>query len=121
MKVEDTLKLKRFPTVVQSGCRNINRIHPLKQKQVDRIHHAAAKYPEIKRVYVFGSAATALCNVDSDLDICIDADMSDGLRIYEMQKEFGEACDWNCDMIMYGHLGARLKKTVDEQGVVIYE
>ena len=121
MKVEDTLKLKRFPIVVKSECGNINRIHPLKQKQVDRIHRAAAKYREIRKVYIFGSAATALCNVNSDLDICIDADMSDGLRIYDIQKEFGEACDWNCDMIMYGHLGNRLKKTVDEQGVVIYE
>lgn len=121
MTVEDTLKLKRFPVVVQSDCSNINRIHPLKQKAVDRIYHLASKFGEIKRVYIFGSAASALCNVDSDLDICIDADMSDGLRIYEMQKEFGESCDWNCDMIMYGHLGSRLKKTVDEQGVVIYE
>ena len=121
MRVEDTMELKRFPTVVRSDCPNINRIHPLKQKAADRIFRAASKYDEIKRIFIFGSAASARCNVDSDLDICIDADMKDGLRIYEIQKEFGESCDWNCDMIMYGHLGARLRKTVDEQGVIIYE
>lgn len=121
MDVSDTLTMKQFPVVVDSDCTTINRIHPLKQAEVNRIFQAAHKYGEIKRIFVFGSAASARCSIDSDLDLCIDADLHDGMRIYEMQKEFGEACNWKCDMIMYGHLGSRLKKTVCEQGVMIYE
>lgn len=34
------------------------------------------------------------CNINSDLDICIDADTSDGMKIYNMQKEIGDICNW---------------------------
>ena len=74
-----------------------------------------------RKIYIFGSSVTGRCNIDSDLDICIDADTSDGIKIYHMQKEVGEICDWNCDIVMYSNIGERLKKTIQEEGVVIYE
>ena len=121
MQAKDTLKMTVFPVVVNTDCKNIRRIYPLKQRTVARLYEAALNYKVIKKIYVFGSSVTGKCNIDSDLDICIDADVSDGMKIYHMQKEIGDICDWNCDILMYSNIGERLKKTIQEEGVVIYE
>lgn len=121
MQVKDTLKIKDFPVVVRTDCKNIHRIYPLKQRTVAKIYEVALNHKVIRKIYIFGSSVTGRCNIDSDLDICIDADTSDGMKIYHMQKEVGEICDWNCDIVMYSNIGERLKKTIQEEGVVIYE
>ena len=121
MKVEDTLTMKRFPVTVKTECKNIDRIYPLKQSQVAKIYSQAGHFPIIRRIIVFGSSVTPRCHIDSDLDICVDADTSDGMKIFEMQKAIGDACDWNCDIVMYADTGSSLKETVNREGVVIYE
>ncbi len=121
MEVKDTLNLKCFPIVVETDCKNIYRVYPLKQKIVARLFSIAPKYEEIRKIYIFGSSVTGRCNIDSDLDVCIDADVSDGMRIFEMQKEIGDACNWNCDILMYSNIGTALKETIHKEGVVIYE
>lgn len=121
MTAKDTLNLTIFPTVVDTDCKNIRHIYPLKQREVSEIYHAVKNRSEVKRVIVFGSSVTAKCHVGSDLDICIDADVSDGMKLYDLQKEIGTICDWNCDIVMYSNLGSRLKETVEKKGVVIYE
>lgn len=121
MQAKDTLALERFPVTVKTRCKNIDRIYPLKQAQVSEIFDRARQFDIVKRIIVFGSSVTSRCNIDSDLDLCVDADVSDGLKVYEMQKAFGDACDWNCDIIMYANMGSALKETVRREGVVIYE
>ena len=121
MQVDDTLTLKRFPVVVHTDCKNINRIYPIKQRQVAAIYDKAKDFDIIRKIIIFGSSVTARCKIDSDLDVCIDADTSDGMKVYDMQKAFGEVCDWNCDMIMYAHMGQALRETIQREGVVIYE
>lgn len=121
MTAKDTLLLTKFPVVVTSDCRNIHRVYPLKQKEVAAIYDAVKDCKEVRKVIIFGSAVTGYCHVGSDLDICIDADASDGMKIYELQKIIGTICDWNCDIIMYSNMGNRLKETVGKEGVVIYE
>lgn len=121
MEVKDTLALKRFPIVVKTDCKNIYRVYPLKQKIAVQLYKIGEEYKEIKRIYIFGSSVTSRCHIDSDIDICIDADVSDGMKIFEMQSKIGDACDWNCDIIMYSNLGSRLKETIQKEGVIIYE
>lgn len=121
MKVKDTLELTRFPIVVKTDCKNIYRVYPLKQRVVAQLYHIGKEYSEIKRIYIFGSSVTSRCHIDSDIDICVDADVSDGMKIFEIQSKIGEACGWNCDIIMYSNLGDRLKETIHKEGVVIYE
>ena len=121
MQVKDTLQMTNFPVVVETDCKNIHRIYPLKQRTVAKLYEIASNYQVIRKIYVFGSSVTGKCNIDSDLDICIDADTSDGMKIYHMQKEVGDICDWNCDIVMYCNIGERLKRMVQEEGVVIYE
>ena len=75
----------------------------------------------MKRIYIFGSAVTPNCSVDSDIDICINADTTDGMAIYNLQREIGDICDWNCDIIMYSNMGSRLRDTINREGVIVYE
>lgn len=121
MIARDTLSLRHFPLVVSSECRNLRRIYPLKQRQVAEIYEESKKHPIVRKIIVFGSAVTPNCRVDSDLDLCIDADISDGRKVYELQKQVGSICGWNCDILIYSQLGSRLKSTIDREGVVIYE
>ena len=121
MNTNDTLRLHRFPIVIESNCQNISRIYPLKQRQVDALHNMAADFDIVRKIYIFGSSVTPKCNIDSDLDICIDADTSDGMKVFDLQKAVGDICDWNCDILMYSNIGSVLKNTIDKEGVVIYE
>lgn len=121
MEVKDTLELTRFPIVVKTDCKNIYRIYPLKQKIAAQLYKIGRDYAEIKKIYIFGSSVTSRCHIDSDIDICIDADVSDGMKIFEIQSKVGDVCDWNCDIIMYSNLGNRLKETINKEGVIIYE
>ena len=121
MNTNDTLTLHRFPIVIESNCQNISRIYPLKQRQVDALHNIAADFDIVRKIYIFGSSVTPKCNIDSDLDICIDADTSDGMKVFDLQKAVGDICDWNCDILMYSNIGSVLKNTIDKEGVVIYE
>lgn len=121
MTAKDTLTMRQFPHVVITDCCNIGRIYPLKQKQVAKIYDEVKTNDIVRRVIIFGSSVTGKCHIDSDLDICIDADVSDGMKVYELQKQIGTICDWNCDILMYSNLGDRLKRTVEQEGVVIYE
>lgn len=121
MIAKDTLNMKQFPRVVSSDCKNIRRIYPLKQKQVAQIYDHVKDSDIVRKVIIFGSAVTPKCHIDSDLDICVDADVSDGMKVYDLQRQIGDICDWNCDILMYSNIGRRLKDTIDREGVVIYE
>ena len=88
MQAKDTLALERFPVTVKTRCKNIDRIYPLKQAQVSEIFDRARQFDIVKRIIVFGSSVTSRCNIDSDLDLCVEADISDGLKVYEMQKAY---------------------------------
>lgn len=121
MVAKDTLTMNRFPKVVLSDCHNLRRIYPLKQKQVAQIYDKVKDNSIVRRAIIFGSSVTGRCHTGSDLDICIDADVSDGMKVYELQRQIGEICNWNCDILMYSNLGSRMKNTVEREGVVIYE
>ncbi len=121
IRAEETVALQRFPVVVKTDCKNIDRIYPLKQKQVSEICSLASRFPAVRKIVVFGSSVTPKCNIDSDLDLCIDADISDGLKIYEIQNAIGKICDWNCDIIMFSNMGNTLRETIQREGVVVYE
>ena len=55
-----------FPVIVNTSCKNIDRIFPSKHQIVADICKIAPQYKEIKRLYIFGSSVTPDCNKDSD-------------------------------------------------------
>lgn len=121
LTVEDLKTLRVFPVIVQTDCENIYRVYPLKQRMVAKIYEIAKRYPDVRRVYLFGSAVTSKCHIGSDLDVCVDMETEDGMEEYRLNGEIGEACDWNCDILMYRNIGSKLRNQIEEEGVIIYE
>ena len=121
MTVKDTLTMRYFPVVTKTNCPTINRIHPLKQNVVSQLYLLGSRYKELKRICIFGSSTTGLCHVDSDIDICLILSENDDFDFYELTKEIGEVCDWNCDILNYSNLGQRLRTIIEREGVIIYE
>ena len=58
--------------VSEDSFLNVNRVHPIKQKQVKQIVEAARNDEYVKKIIIFGSSIRYDCDITSDLDICID-------------------------------------------------
>ena len=51
---------------------NLCKIHPLQQKATERICEYATNHSELKKIIIFGSSTTYLCNSCSDLDVYVE-------------------------------------------------
>ncbi len=107
--------LWNFEVILDSEVENINHIHPLKQRDVDRIAKAAQKDSHIKAIIVFGSAVRFDCHSGSDLDFLVVRD-DDKLRIDSSLDEI----ESELDIIFSSRLGKRLEEEIARTGVVIY-
>lgn len=94
---------------------NVNRIHPLKQKDVFELVRAAENDPHIMGIIVFGSAVRFECNSMSDLDILIIRDDSQ-LKIDASLSKVKS----DLDIIFNARLGKRLKDEICHTGVIVY-
>lgn len=114
-------------------AKELNRIHPLKQRQVEAICKVASENKTIKRVIVFGSATTYLCSSYSDLDICIECvdgpyvdeieyDLKiDVINFMKFAKEITRDTN-GYDLMFWEELdGAIVEKSIKEKGIVVYE
>ena len=93
-----------------------------KQDVVAKLCGLAKRYPYVKRMIVFGSAASNTCSEESDIDICFDISCDpQNIGVFNLNKEANKICDYNCDILFYNLLGTRLKSEIDAKGVVVYE
>lgn len=107
---------------------HVNKIHPLKQQQVCDIVAAAKKDNAVNSVIIFGSATRYDCDIDSDLDICIDwkngcYDDEGVLKPFtrNMYKTITEITKGNVDIINKEDLPDTYLTDAVKQGVVVYE
>lgn len=114
-------------------CKELRRIHPLKQRQVEALCEYARTNKEIKRIIIFGSATTYLCNSCSDLDVCIEwvnSPYVDEIH-YDLRPEVIDTMKFlkqtnkdtnGYDLMFWEELdGAPVEKNIKEKGVVVYE
>lgn len=77
---EEHLRFFPIPDRAVLGVRNIDCIHPLKQKAVANIVRSIQSDPilfkNIEAMWVFGSSVNNCCNIRSDLDIVIELEES---------------------------------------------
>lgn len=66
-----------FEVLADTDVENINRIHPLKQKEVASIVQKLKKEERIKRIVVFGSSVEFRCSSRSDIDLYIETEDAD--------------------------------------------
>lgn len=105
-----------FEVLSNFNYKNANHIHPLKQRDVSLLIHAAKRDSHIIGIIVFGSAVRFDCHSMSDLDILIirdDGKLEINAPIDEVQSEL--------DIIFSSKLGERLKNEIGQTGVLVYK
>ena len=102
--------------------RNITAIDARKINIVSALCDMAEKNPIVKKIIVFGSAASKTCAEDSDIDICYDISCTTrDKRARDLSVLTSKICDYNCDVVYYDLIGSNLKKEIDSKGVTVYE
>lgn len=114
--------------VSDTAFKNVNRIHPLKQKMVAQIVDQAKKDQAVRRVIIFGSSTRYDCDITSDLDICIDwnqdcYDKEGVLKPFtkNMRQTISSVTRGNADVVDYAYLDGTVLKDSVEEGVIVYE
>ena len=105
-----------FDIVTDQTFYNINRIHPLKQRDTLNFINAASLDPHIQGLIVFGSAVRFDCHSGSDLDILVirdDKQLTINSSLDNINSEL--------DIIFASKIGPRLKEEIARTGVIVYE
>lgn len=119
----------KFNSVVdRTSFRHVNRIHPIKQKQVEEIVAVARDDQEVKRLIIFGSSIRYDCDITSDLDICIDwkndcYDADGVLKPFtrNMRRAISRITKGKADVVNYDYLEGTAIENAAKEGVVVYE
>ena len=119
----------KFNQVVnENAFKNVNRIHPLKQKMVAQIVDHAKKGISVRRVIIFGSSTRYDCDITSDLDICIDwnqdcYDKEGVLKPFtkNMRQIISSVTRGNADVVDYAYLNKTVLTDAVENGVIVYD
>ena len=134
MTTEEYLVARKRPdwkfnkVVDESSFQSVNRIHPIKQRQVAKIVDYAKNDMYIKRIIIFGSSTRYDCDETSDLDICVDWSEdcydSDGVLkpfTVNMRKAIASATNGDSDVVNFDYLDDTVVKDAVNKGVVVYE
>lgn len=105
-----------FEVLAPTDVENINRIHPLKQKEVISIVEKLREEEPIKRIVVFGSAVEFRCSSRSDIDLYIETDDSDYRILLPYEKLESEV-----DLLRDLDHGTRLFRQIEKTGIVVFE
>ena len=134
MTTEEYLAARKAPgwkfnkIVSDDSFLSINRVHPIKQRAVKDIVAAARKDENIRKIIIFGSATRYDCDMNSDLDICIDwkkpcYDAEGVLFPFtgNIRKTISDVTAGNADVVNYDYLSDTVLENAVKQGVVVYE
>ena len=106
----------------------VNKVHPIKQKIVEKIVEAARKDDAVKKIIIFGSSIRYDCDITSDLDICIDwawdcYDSEGVLKPFtkKMRQQISLVTFGKADVVNYEYLDDTVVKKAVEEGIVVYE
>lgn len=113
---EDNENLWDFDVLPGVTFLNANRIHPLKQREINEIVKGIQHDSHVVGLIIFGSATEFRCNSRSDIDMFVVRD--DGraeldVDIFDFPSEQ--------DIFFNKNVGERLRKIVWEHGVLVYE
>ena len=91
------------------------------QLDVQNILEECAKYNI--GVILFGSSITMMCNVASDIDICIETAEYDLNLFYEVQRKIQLRSKHPCDVLYYNDLeeSDKVLREIKTKGLVLQE
>lgn len=95
-------KIRIFPVLNQYFyiVKNIDNIHPLKQKKIFDFCQKLTDFPNIKRCWIFGSSTNNCCNINSDVDILLE--INDSIN---MNSDEGEDLECSIHKIIVKTIG----------------
>lgn len=100
-----------------SGCnyRNVDRIHPLKQKEVGEIISCLSQDENVLYIVIFGSSADFSCNSRSDIDVYV--------QLKDKEKPLLKKPDIRSEVDYIYNLDEnnRLFIEIERTGVLVYE
>ena len=118
MKKIQTLKapITSWKPCIDNPFQNCSKIFPTQQKNVKRLIDVLKQWPQISKIYIFGSSVTPHCRIDSDVDIYVEID---GMR--HAREYIDVALDFAYDIWDNMTIDDRLKKEIASKGVMVYE
>ena len=113
---EDNENLWDFEVLPGVTFLNANRIHPLKQREINEIVKCIRHDSHVVGLIIFGSAAEFRCNSRSDIDMFVVRD--DGRA--ELDVDIFDFPSKQ-DIFFNKNEGEQLRKILWEHGVLVYE
>lgn len=100
-----------------SGCnyRNVDRIHPLKQKEVGEIIECLSLDDNVLYIVIFGSSADFSCNSYSDIDVYVQ--LKDETQALKKKPDIRSEVDYIFNLDENNKLFVEIEK----KGVLVYE
>lgn len=117
MTKANTTNLKPIRRIVSNYYMNVEKIHPLKQKLVEKIRNYSMTNENIKSIIIFGSSVTDRCHSFSDLDIYFDLKKNDN----SAYKYIYSLIDENIDYWDNFRVDSRMLNEIMKEGVKVYE
>ena len=108
-------KMWDFPVVDNINFPNLNRIHPLMQRNVAKLYNELKSDENIERVILYGSALDFRCNSNSDIDLYIEKYNTD-LKVKSLPD-----LEFEIDIIFNLDKSSRLYKEIDKMGLTLFE
>lgn len=102
------------------GAEELKYIFPSKQKAVQKAIELAAADSRIKRLIIFGSAATMNCGEFSDVDIALDVPDINSDDFAKLARPFYTEIPSETDVIHYNTIHSELFKNEVDKGVCVY-
>ena len=93
---------------------NANRIFPTQQRDVKKLIDVCKLDSNIKRIVIFGSSVTSLCNPWSDIDVYLE--LENDLRLPRINNPDAIYDKWTNFTV-----DERLMDEITKTGVVVYE
>lgn len=115
MELSSQDKLWDFEIVIDDLYKNVNHIHPLKQKDILQIVKCAENTDDIDFVIVFGSAVRFDCSSLSDIDILV----KKRTKTYDFILPGNIVSD--VDVIYEWRADERLLEEIRKTGVFVYK
>ena len=120
-KILSLRDLTQFPLVLGVTDTRLSHVYPLMQLDVQNILEECAKYNI--GVILFGSSITMMCNVASDIDICIETAEYDLNLFYDVQRKIQLRSKHPCDVLYYNDLeeSDKVLREIKTKGLVLQE
>lgn len=105
-----------FEVLIPTDVENINRVHPLKQRDIVCIVQKLRREQEILRIVVFGSSVEFRCSSRSDIDLYIETSDPDFKIVLPYDELISEV-----DVVRDLDHNTRLFQEIERTGIIVFE